>query len=68
MPKYFVFSYFWKKPGASTYATGTGTLSCNSIVNVYEYATNEPEDWIIVSVSEISQDEFDAANDRGILG
>jgi len=67
--KYYLYSYTWKTPQMSAPSYGTGASShATGIVGLYEYIVQQPEDWCLTHVVEITAAEYEVAQRNGIIG
>ncbi len=66
--RYFIFSFLWKTPQMGDWNCGDDLFAGNGIPALYEHAHAQPEKWCVTNVSEISKEEYDAAEARGIIG
>lgn len=58
----------WKRKGSSTWHSGTDLFEGNSVVELFEHAVQQPETWCITSFAEITKQEYEDGNARGIVG
>lgn len=66
--KYYVYSFTWKYTGSSTLNASTGFFEGNNVVELFEHSVQQPESWAITSFAEITKQEYDDGNARGIIG
>jgi len=55
---YYAYSFQWKRIGQTNWYSSFGVHK-GTILELYEFAQNQEEDWAICSFVEISQSDFD---------
>ena len=66
--KYFVYSFLWKSPMHGFINSGNGLFAGKSIIDLYEHNISQPEQWVMTHCQEITQEEYDQATEKGIIG
>ena len=67
--KYYIYSYTWKTPQMSAPSFGTGISSHSTgVVGLYEHIVQQPEDWCLTHVQEITEEKYNNADRNGIIG
>ena len=66
--KYFIYSFIWKRPGGQFNSSGTSLFAGESVVDLYEFNIKQPEEWVITHCQEITKEEYDRADENGIIG
>lgn len=66
--KYFVYNFLWKNKGYGFDNSGTGIFAGKSIIDLYYHNISQPEEWVLTHVAEITKEEYDRAEEDGVIG
>ena len=66
--KYYIYSYAALKIGSTTPIYGSSLFKCYSIVELFEYLSQQSESYSITCLVEILKSEYDEACKDGIIG